>query len=254
MSEYYKTKYEVLAILRENILKGLESFGLPIAGSPNEDGWLCMESEQPAFRNVDRVILVSMEHTERIGWQSNITVYNRETRQHDNLDYFIEQQTWNIKVLRRRTTKPVTDGDIPLTTEDVAGMLAAWFNRLGCNEFRVHNMANLFVQTKEFHTYKDPSDANQWVTEFPLKLQVVKQFGYETPSAIPKYGGIIGIEGTVANSPDAVTPNIGTRQKQGGGVFRKLLSVFTGWHFVKNPRLDSVSNDGDNSSGDKNGD
>jgi hypothetical protein len=62
-------------------------------------------------------------------------------------------------------------------------------------EFRKHNMANLFIQMKDVRTYKDKSDVNQWTTEFPLKLQVVKQFETEIDSATPKYGGAVPIEG-----------------------------------------------------------
>ena len=74
-------------------------------------------------------------------------------------------------------------------------MLISWFNRLGCEEFRKHNMANLFVQMKDVTTYKGKSDVNQWTTEFPLKLQVIKQFETEMDYATPVYGGSVGVQG-----------------------------------------------------------
>lgn len=196
MSDKLKLKYEVVAILRDNIVKGLESFGLEMSESPDDGKWICMEAEQPAFRNADKAVLFWMEKTERIGWQGNRDIYNEETDHFDSVDYWIEQQIWKIKVICKRSTEPVTEDEMPLTTEDVAGMLIGWFNRLGCAEFRKHNMANLFIQMKDVTTYKGKSDVNQWTTEFPLKLQVIKQFETEIPWAIPEYGGHIGFQGT----------------------------------------------------------
>lgn len=193
MSEMFKLKYEVVAILRDNIIKGLESFGLPMSETPGDDGWICMESDQPSFRNADNAILFYMEKAERLGLQSDRSIYNPETDKFDVIDYFIEQQVWKIKVVCKRSTKPITEDNIPMTTEDVTALLIGWFNRLGCEEFRKHNMANLFVQTKDVHTYKDKSDVNQTTTEFPLKLQVIKQFETELDTATPKFGGLVGI-------------------------------------------------------------
>ena len=195
MSEKYKLKYEVVAILKDNIVKGLESFGVPIVEKPGDNGWIVMESDQPSYRNADKAILFFLEHTDRIGWQGLDRQYNRETDKFDMIDYFIEQQIWKIRVISKRTTKPITEEDIPMTTADIVGMLIAWFNRLGCMEFRKHNMANLFVQMKDVRTYKDKSDVNQWTTEFPLKLQVIKQFETELDTATPEYAGAIPMEG-----------------------------------------------------------
>ena len=196
MSELYKLRYEVISILKENILKGLESFGVPISEKPGDEGWLCMESDQPSYRNIDKGVIFFQESAERIGWQSTVREYNGEKDNFDVIDYFIEQQIWKIKVLYRSSTETITDDNIPITNFDVSGMLIAWFNRLGCMEFRKHNMANLFIQNKEVKTYKDPSDASQWITEFPLKLQVIKQFETELDTAEPFFAGAVPIEGT----------------------------------------------------------
>lgn len=193
MSEKYKLKYEVVNILRDNLLKGMEAFGLQLSERAGDGGWTCMEADQPAFRNGDKFVLFWMEKTERIGIQSHRTIYNKEIDQFEDIDYFIEQQIWKIKVICKRSTEPVTEDAMPLTTEDVASMLIAWFNRLGCEEFRKHNMANLFVQMKDVKTYKSTSDVSQWTTEFPLKVQVIKEFDMEVPWATPEYMGAIGV-------------------------------------------------------------
>lgn len=154
-----------------------------------------MESDQPSIRDADKVVLFWMNKTERIGFQSNRNVYDKETDTIKDIDYFIEQQTWNIKVICIRSTAPISDDNIPLTSEDVASMLIGWFNRMGCNEFRKHNMANLFIQLKDVKTYKDKSDVNQWTTEFPIKIQVIKQFEMDIDWATAKYGGSVGVQG-----------------------------------------------------------
>lgn len=189
MSEKFKFKYEVAAILKENILKGLESFGLPLSETPGDGAWTCFESDQSAYRNADNAILFWHEHSERIGWQGDRKAYNPETESMEVVDYFIEQQTWKIKILCKSTTEEITDESIPMTSEDVACLMMGWFNRLGCMEFRKHNMANLYIQMKDIKSYKDKSDVQQWATEFPIKIQVVKQFETEMDSALPKYGG-----------------------------------------------------------------
>lgn len=194
MSEKFKLKYEVIAILRDNIIMGMTAFGLPISESPGDGGWVVMESEQPSLRNVDKAIIFWHEHSERVTYGRS-GGFNTAIDKFDNTDVFIEQQHWKIKVLRRRSTKPVTDEDIPITTEDVAGMLSAWFNRHGCMEFRKHYMSNLFVQLKDLKTYKDPSDVNQWATEFTLKLNVRKEFTMEIDKAIVECKGAIPITG-----------------------------------------------------------
>lgn len=236
MSEKFKLKYEVVAILKDVIQKGMEAFGLPISTSPSDGGWLCMESDQPAFRNADKAILFFLEKTERIGVQSDRRLYNSETKQFDVVDYWIEQQIWKIRIISNRTTEPITDDNIPLMTDDVASMLVGWFNRLGCAEFRKHNMANLFVQMKDLQTYDGKSEVPQWVTEFPLKIQVVKQFETEIGTAEPVMGGFVPIEGKADDGDgwrDAENgkPKVYNR----GGFFGRLLNrmsrgLFTNRH------------------------
>lgn len=223
MSEKYKLKYEVITILKENIQKGMESFGLPITQKPGDNGWIVMESDQPKYQGADNAVLFYLEKTERIGWQGDRRFYNRETHNYDVVDYFIEQQHWKIKVICKRTTEKVSDDNMPVLAEDVTGMLIAWFNRLGCMEFRKHNMANLFVQMKDVKTYKDRSDVPQWATEFPLKLQVVKQFETEIGTATPQLGGLVGIEGRTNVGKG------GRREGDGGFLVRiakKMIGIF----------------------------
>ena len=191
MSYNFKYKYEVAKILRDNILLGLESFGLPIAASKDEDGWRCVESDQPSYRNLDRVVTYFMDKTERVGWQGwKEEIYLPETRKYEVRERFIEQQEWSIRVLYKSTTALVEEGAIPLTVHDIASMLIAWFNRLGALEFRINDCCNLFVQQKDVQSYKDNSDVQQWVVKFPLKLQVPKVFVTEIDSAEPQFGGM----------------------------------------------------------------
>lgn len=228
MSEKFKLKYEVIAILKENIQLGLESFGIPVTQNPGDEGWLVVESEQPSFRNADNAVLFHLEKTERIGWQGDRRIYNRDTQKYDVVDYFIEQQIWKIKVVCKRTTKPVSEDDVPAIAEDVTSMLIAWFNRLGCIEFRKHNMANLFIQMKDVRTYKDKSDVSQWTTEFPLKLQVIKQFETELDTATPVYGGAIPIEG---NTEEAGRKDAGVKV-QTSGLLGRMASRIKGVLFT----------------------
>lgn len=213
MSELYKLKYEVVAILQANIIKGLEAFGLQISSTPGDGGWVCMESDQPSFRSSENAILFWLEGSERIGWQSNYTEYKFDSGKFEDIEAYIEQQEWRIKIIKSRTVQPITEDSIPIMPDDIANMLQAWFNRLGCNEFRKHNMANLFVQSKDITMYKDKSDVSQWVCEFPLKLQVIKQFQTELEPATPQLGQLVPIQGVEKTQ----------RQGQREGLFSRVV-------------------------------
>ena len=266
MSEKYKLRYEVVAILKANIVKGLQSFGLTIAENPGDQGWVVMESDQPSLRNADYAVLFNLEHVDRIGWQGDHHKYNPETGKYDVIDCFIEQQTWKIRSICKRSTKPITDEEVPVVASDVTGMLIAWFNRLGCNEFRKHNMANLFVQMKDVRTYKDKSDVNQWTTEFPLKLQVVKQFETEMETATPVFGGAVPIAGqpprrvvVQTETGYAAVGRRGTEEGESGkvGFFRRIfrrLGFLLKGNLQKTPAMAGVPREGtDKTTGDQNG-
>lgn len=194
MSERYKSRYEVIELIKANVLKGLESFGLPINPDGGEgEGWRCFEVDQPSFRNLDQVVGLHYEKAERVGWQGAKQEYNPATGKIDVYDNFIEQQEWKISVIYKRSTAEISADEIPLTTSDIAGMLIAWFNRLGCLEFRKHNCGNLFILMKDMKSYKSTSDVSQWISEFPLKLQVPKTFVTELDVADVKMAGAFGI-------------------------------------------------------------
>ena len=191
MSENFKSKYEVVQIIRDNILMGLKAFGQPVREAEGNGGWDCIESDQQSFKNVDKTICINRVKTDRVGWQSAHSEYNRDTKKFATTESFIEQQEWQVRIILKRNVEPV-DGNT-VTTEDIAAMLTAWFNRMGCAEFRKHHCANLFVQSKDIKVYKDTSDVSQMITSFPLKLQVPKAFCVEEPSARPEFKGIEGI-------------------------------------------------------------
>lgn len=191
MSETFKTKYEVSKLIRENILKGLAAFGLPIRAEGSTEGWDCIESDQPSFKNENRIVTFYLENVERIGWQGYSKEYDKDTDTFTVTDNWIELQTWKVNVLLKRKDGPTTTDNI--TTNDVASMLIAWFNRLGVVEFRKHYCANFFIQLKELHNYKGTADVPQWTSSFPLKLQVPKMFATDIPPATPQLEAMIGV-------------------------------------------------------------
>ncbi|MBO6031926.1 MAG: hypothetical protein J6Q22_10835 [Prevotella sp.] len=172
----------------------MTSFGLPICESPGGEGWVVMESDQPSFRNADHAVLFWMEKVERLwGIGHKIVGYDEQTRTFESEESFREQQIWKIKIISSRSTKPVKEDDIPICTEDVASMLTGWFNHLGREHFAFYGMTNLFIMAKDINTYKDKSDANQWVTEFPLKIMLQKDFVAHVPAATLDNRGVIAV-------------------------------------------------------------
>lgn len=184
MSEALKTKYEVLKIIRTNVLMGLSAFGEETVSDKNKGDknlWQCMEANQPSYQNFDKVVLLELRGSNRIGLPSITDKWDREARKTIRISSWIEQQEWIVKVLFNRTTEKKTADTI--TTEDVASMLASWFNDLGCAEFRKHNCGCLFVQSKDIKPYLDKSSQQQMGSMFVLKLQIPKSACFEIPDA-----------------------------------------------------------------------
>lgn len=191
MSEALKTKYEVLKIIRDNIMKGLSSYGEPVWTESTPAGWQCMENNQPSYDNFDKVVLLTFVKSARVGLPSVLDVYNPDTKKYDHYNRWIEQQEWEVKVMRNRKMKRVDPSE--QTTSDIATLLASWFNDAGCGEFRKNNCGNLFVQMKDIKTYQDNSALSQMQSSFVLKLQVPKMAVSVTPSAGVEYGGSIAV-------------------------------------------------------------
>lgn len=191
MSAGFKFKYEIINIIRDNIFKGLSSFGLPLKSKENPTGWDCMESDQQSFVNIDRTVCISLQKVERVGWQSARRIYDESEDSIKESDHWLEQQTWEIKIILKRSIEPASASTI--TTFDVSTMLVSWFNRLGCNEFRKHNCSNLFIQTKDIKVYKDTSDVSQQISSFPLKLHVDKRFTTTIQTADVSCEGMLAV-------------------------------------------------------------
>ena len=105
---------------------------------------------------------------------------------------------------------------------------------------------------KDINTYKDKSDVNQWTTEFPLKLQVVKQFETEIDTADPVYGGAVPMEGEAERM--VVVPaedGFKTEERRGESrpngffrrIFRRLGSLLKG-NLQETPTRASVPQEG----------
>lgn len=188
MSELNKGKYEVLRLIRSNILKCFETLGIPTGAN----GWECMESDQAKIVNrEDKVVLLKMKGFQRVGWQSSRFLWDSDGQGFRTPENWIEEQEWEVKILVKRSShEPITaDTVAPM---DIAAYLVMWFNREGCAVFREHNCGNLFVKSKDIKLYNDSSNLNQEAVSFPLKLQVPKQVVLKTDPAEVVFEGASG--------------------------------------------------------------
>lgn len=169
-----KGKYEVIKMIRENVLEGLRQYGIT--------DWKCAEADQPGIQNMDKVVTLKLNTMRRLVTQgfrieNAVDADGKMTR----IEKWIEQQEWEIKAIFNRKLVTVTENT--MTAEDISWMLVAWFNGLGVAFFRKHDCSNLFVLNKDVQTYSDGSAVPENATSFVLKLLVPKQHEFKVDSS-----------------------------------------------------------------------
>ena len=173
MSEANKGKYEVIKIIRDNILLGLSTMGLQPKTGSAERPWDVMEFAQASFQNADKIVLINNIRNGRVGWQS--TKYGIQGDELSRVERWCEEQKWQIHILFKRDTNVPVTADT-LTVEDAASLLITWFNGKGCEEFRRHGCANLIVDPSQIFVYNDDSSIYQRRAVFTVNLQVPKKW------------------------------------------------------------------------------
>lgn len=162
MSAENKNRLEVQKILRDATLEGMKALGIK--------GWEVMEYSQPAFISADRVVMLNMKESRRMGWQGH--QYRVENDVLQRVEEWIDEQTWEFHIVAKRKTKTkITD----TLAEDTADMLITWFSGLGVEELRKSDVAPLRIRSAEVTIYKDDNDLYQKRATFTMKLQVPKK-------------------------------------------------------------------------------
>ena len=162
MSELKKSRLEVQAILKSCIEDGLAFM--------KRTGWAVMEFANASFQKADRVVLMNLVGTRRVGWQG---------RSHSLKDggliakeEWIEEQRWQIHCVCKRGQSASPNDEYP---EDACSDLVTWFNGMGCDKLRTHGMANLRIDSDSIFVYTDNSDLYQKRAVFTVKIQVPKE-------------------------------------------------------------------------------
>lgn len=168
MSASLKTKYDVIKILRDVINAGLADMRMT--------GWDCMEYAQASFNNADKIILLNNIQNRRVGWQGE-KYANSITGEFERVDEWIEEQSWQVHIVLKRTTAPVSASTV--TAEDVADLFVAWLNGRGMSLLRNSGVAPLRIDTETIFVYNDDSDVYQKRAVFTVKLQVPKEYRSE---------------------------------------------------------------------------
>ena len=164
MSEQFRSKYEVIKILRDLILKGLSTF--------SQSNWDCMEFGQATFQNADRIVTLNLNQVHQVGFQAwNESKVGATAVRTDDM---IEEQHWQLQVILKRKTGKV-NGDT-MTAEDVASMLITWFNGQGALLLKNKHIGILHVDRGNVFVYNDDSDVYQKRAAFTVRLHVSKEF------------------------------------------------------------------------------
>lgn len=180
MTSGYMGKYDVLKIVRANVLNGLMAYGLyETKNGVRECTWKCIEANQQSPQNKDKVVTLRLESSNtvcRYGTEYDATGESRT-------DSWVDEMSWEICVLKKRMTEPVSSDTI--TGEDVIDMLIGWFNGPGLDYFREFGIAGLYVLKSSVKPYQDDSDVGQYKASFSLKTRVIRSLtvhcGFATP-------------------------------------------------------------------------
>lgn len=178
MSDANRTRYEVQKILADSIKSALSSY----VGS--DHGFEVMEFAQASFQKADKVCLLNLIRTKRLGWQSvKNPVVNDELKRRDE---WIECQHWQIHVILKKSDSPTVD---TMQADDFANILISWFNGKGCDELRKYGVANERVDPSQLIVYVDDSELYQKRAVFTVRLQVPKELTMgeiEMDTVVPK--------------------------------------------------------------------
>lgn len=185
MSESLKTKYDILEILRNVTLAGIEAFGY--------GNFSFMEFGQASFQSADGFdgyILANLVRNRRITWVSG-KYENGPGGVLLGKDEWIDEQHWQLHVVLKRRGGSPSSGETAVA-EDVATNLITWLNGHGVPLLRAKGVAPLVVDASRVFTYNDDSWIYQKRAVFTVKIQVPKEFKYEQkpmdiakPSVLP---------------------------------------------------------------------
>lgn len=160
-----KGEYEVFKILREKTINGLSAYGVT-------SGVDVRRFAQANIANGDKLVLLNLTDTQRLGWQS----FNYKTVISSNLkrtDEWIEQQEWQFSFIKRMKN---TDTINTITADDLCNYCIAWFNGEGGLMLRNSGVACQPIDPHSVIVYNDDSDLYQRRPVFSMKLQVPKRF------------------------------------------------------------------------------
>lgn len=164
MSYECKTRFEVQKIVRDNILAGMEAYGI------DASAFTVMEAKQtPPTAKTDFITFV-MTGKKRAGWP--MVKYGGLGDDFSRIEEFIEMQDWSVSVVKRRRQGEAID---EMSADDLLAVLTEWFNGMGCFEFRRSGVSCLLVQAEEDKKVKDDSSLTQNPSAIRLTLCVPKR-------------------------------------------------------------------------------
>lgn len=164
MSASNKTRYEIQKILADCLKAGLVAF------VGEDHGFGVMEFAQASLQKANRIVLMNLVRSNRIGWQGR--KYPIEDDKLKRVEEWIECQHWQFHVILKKLPNPTIE---TMQADDVASMLITWFNGHGNEFLRERGVANERVDSSSLIVYNDDSDLYQKRAVFTVKLQVPKE-------------------------------------------------------------------------------
>lgn len=171
MSESMKGEYEVFKILRDMSIMGLNKFGIT-------DGYDVRRFAQANMANGDKLVLLNMIGSERIGRQGFWYKFMADTGKTIRTDEWIDEQRWQFHFIKRMQKNDTVS---TVTADDMCNYLLAWFNGPAILELKKQGIANLPIDPHSIIVYNDDSDLYQRRVVFTMNLQVPKSFVWNVP-------------------------------------------------------------------------
>lgn len=166
MSNSFKNRLEVQKIIRDVLSAGIEAMSL--------GEWDIMEFGNASFQRADKIILMNLLRSTRVGWQS--TSYGDIDGVFSRTENICEEQSWQIHTICKRKNDTTLDD---ILAEDVATKLILWLNgETGMAMLRQRGVAPLRIDAESILVYNDNSDLYQKRAVFTVKIQVPKEMSF----------------------------------------------------------------------------
>jgi hypothetical protein len=166
-----KGENQIFKILRDSCIKCLNEMGIT-------DDFDVRRFAQANVAHGNRLILLNMIGSQRVGWQAHNYKYSASLGKEFREDEWLDQQSWQFSFIKKMTNNDTVD---TISADDMCNFMITWFNGVGNLDLREKGIANLIIDPHSVIVYNDDSDLYQRRPVFTMEVQIPKSFKWVVP-------------------------------------------------------------------------